>query len=355
MSRATAKSPWVASPPLDLLLIAFGWLIAYLPLALIDAQFAAERNVRLYNARIQWVILAVLLVNYVHRHYTFLLVYGDRAEFHKHKSAYVIWPLVAVAVTALSVQLSFFTVLAGISVAWTIYHTIAQKFGILRVYGGKAGYGKRWIDLGFVWSGLLLVVLVVFARERTGILAQYAFGRRAIQLLEPLLPILPWLRDLAAALFAAFVGLFAVEEIRNRQRLSLGRVAFAISILALYALFLRSLITAYIVFGFSHALEYVVFVNAFVRSKYRRLPENHSPVARAVRRYWVVVPTVTLLLALFSYGGLRWDAKWFGVYIVGSSFLHFIYDGLIWKVRKPDVARPLEVALAPTGDRSPLA
>ena len=32
------------------------------------------------------------------------------------------------------------------------------------------------------------------------------------------------------------------------------------------------------------------------------------------------------------------------VYIIGSSFLHFIYDGWIWKMRKPSVGRPLELS-----------
>lgn len=343
MSRARAKSAWIANPFVDVPLLACGWLLVYLPLLWIEARFGAHRDMALYRRELGWVVLAVLLVNYVHRHYTFLLVYGDRAEFEKHKTAYLLWPLAALAVTAASLGFGFFALLAGLSVAWTMYHTIAQKFGLLRVYAAKAGYGRRWVDLGFVWSWLALVVFVVYLRERSGVLPQFAFGRQVLALLEPHLALVEVGRYLALAAVILFTTLFLVDELRNRHRLSLGRVIFALSTVGLYALFFRSLVAAYIAFGFSHALEYVVFVNAFTRAKYERLPSNRSLVARAVRRYWVVVPTVTAMLALFSYLGLRWDEKWFGVYIVGSSFLHFVYDGLIWKVRKPDVAKPLQI------------
>jgi hypothetical protein len=39
-------------------------------------------------------------------------------------------------------------------------------------------------------------------------------------------------------------------------------------------------------------------------------------------------------------------AEALGIYIVGSGFLHFIYDGWIWKVRRPEVGAPLGISYA---------
>ena len=45
--------------------------------------------------------------------------------------------------------------------------------------------------------------------------------------------------------------------------------------------------------------------------------------------------------------GRELDQYAFQIYIVGSSFLHFIYDGWIWKIRQPDVGEPLGIQYAP--------
>jgi len=90
----------------------------------------------------------------------------------------------------------------------------------------------------------------------------------------------------------------------------------------LYSVFFYSLVVGYIVFAFSHALEYIAFVNIFVNSKYKKRQDSGS---------------------LF---GMNLDENAFTICIVGSSFLHFIYDGLIWKVRKPEVGKPLDIKYA---------
>jgi hypothetical protein len=38
----------------------------------------------------------------------------------------------------------------------------------------------------------------------------------------------------------------------------------------------------------------------------------------------------------------------FPVYYSATSLLHFLYDGWIWKVRRPEVARPLGIGASET-------
>ena len=49
------------------------------------------------------------------------------------------------------------------------------------------------------------------------------------------------------------------------------------------------------------------------------------------------------MLAGISFAGININNYVLGLYITGSSFLHFIYDGWIWKVSKPHVGKPLDL------------
>ena len=97
-------------------------------------------------------VLIVFMVNYVHRHLTFVLVYGDREEFDSHKVTYLVLPLLLAIVTVGFVYFNVFAVLLTLSVMWTMYHSVAQKYGLTRIYSRKANYGVSWLltELSFL-------------------------------------------------------------------------------------------------------------------------------------------------------------------------------------------------------------
>ena len=66
----------------------------------------------------------------------------------------------------------------------------------------------------------------------------------------------------------------------------------------------------------------------------------------APRRPVFFVARVMLVAALLAVYWLLLDARTtelFLVYYTATSLLHFWYDGLIWKVSKPAVSRPLGI------------
>ena len=132
-------------------------------------------------------------------------------------------------------------------------------------------------------------------------------------------------------------------EIKERSHFSWPRNLYVASILMLYATFYYDMITGYAVFGFSHAIEYIAFVNIYSRKKYLAQSPDSSFMARAIRRQalWMIGYCLLLVPAFLL---MNWGAPtvltW---YITGSGFLHFIYDGWIWKVRKPGVGAPLGI------------
>src|SRR5208282_1593047 len=69
------------------------------------------------------------------------------------------------------------------------------------------------------------------------------------------------------------------RHFQNRARLSAGGGTLLIST----ALFWTNPVTAYIAFGFSHAVEYMAFVWAFQRRRYRRPQLEHCLMVLLLR------------------------------------------------------------------------
>jgi len=320
---------WIKNPLTDSIYFSFGWIVAFLSLLLLE-QYTGI------------IIVLVLLFNYVHRHYTMALVYGQREEFEKRKQFYIYLPIIAIVVTALSVYFKVFPYLLTVSVLWTMYHSVAQKYGFTRIYSRKAGYGKGWIDKGILYSWFFYLFFAMLIYEQS-ILLKYQAGRVIVGHLQPYINYITFISYALLVISIIFTLIYIYEEIRNRKTISIPKNLFVVSTLCIYAIFFHSLIVGYIVFGFSHAIEYIAFVNIFVGAKYRKKPESNTFFSRVTKRQWLYSGLFSVVIVVLSLIGMKIDQNAFLIYIVGSSFLHFIYDGLIWKVRHPEVGKPLDI------------
>jgi hypothetical protein len=117
-------------------------------------------------------------------------------------------------------------------------------------------------------------------------------------------------------------------------------------------------IKAVLAFGFSHLVEYFVFVWAYERRRYCQ-PLPHRPLlARLLRHPAIAYPAFLLLVG----GGYFLFSNWNGYLFPGSrplrpfgaslgqvllllgafhAMIHFYFDGFLWKMRQPAVARNL--------------
>lgn len=320
---------WIKNPLSDSVYFSFGWIVVFLALVL-------------FQSHIGLIIVIVLLFNYVHRHYTMALVYGQKEEFDKRKQVYIYLPIIAIIVTALSVYFKVFPYLLTLSVLWTMYHSVAQKYGFTRIYSRKAGYGKGWIDKGILYSWFFYLFFAMLIYERSTLL-KYKAGRVIIGNLNNYMDYISTLSYALLAVSIVFTFIYIYEEIKNRKQISIPKNIFVISTLSIYAIFFHSMVIGYIVFGFSHAIEYIAFVNIFVGAKYRKKPESNTFFSRVSKRQWLYSGVFAAVIIVLSLIGMKLDQNAFLIYIVGSSFLHFVYDGLIWKVRHPEVGKPLDI------------
>ncbi len=458
-----AGNSWIKNPLNDLFFFSFGWLL------ILSAYLWVDQTAYKNSGR-GLILGLVLLVTVVHRHLTFLLVYGDSEQFQRRKRSYVALPLCFAVVTVVSLlylrppslisqavaepvrvhaadslkfrvvqgsamqslkvdfkgsektlddlaatfrerlgekfavapqgeslkftllnptrhssfsigfprknsqlaeqlglasvqnykpiraTMPLFVVLVVVSALWNFYHTLMQKMGILRIYSRKAAYGKSWLDKAMIW--VWFAFLFFQMGSMPSVLEQVNrhgnSGRYLVETLRPVFKIFPYLAVASLVVALGVTVLYLVEEFRNRERTHWPKNIFMLSIMMLYGLFFYDFFIAYVVFGFSHAIEYLAFVNIFSRRKFLPKPATSSWVARWVRHQWLYMSLFALAMILLFVPWRYISNVTLGWYILGSSFLHFLYDGWIWKVRDPAVGKPLGIGY-PTSTPAPAA
>jgi len=374
----------------------FSWLWMLVPLLLAGSDFP-NSYFPLY--------VAVLTFGFVHRHFTLGYVYLDREVFERHRKRFIWVPVIlaagllatptllhtsipsgALALGSLEWPASEFRlasillsviVVAGI---WNVWHTMAQKYGILRIYTAKAraessgsGFEKRlddaenhpggvpgWVDRVFIMGWLPLIVCYVVPRFAETVIREFGIAKNFV---EPLLGFLAAgeeiLVPLSVAIAAASAANFAFFEWRFNRFRNRPRLSMALGTFALWAGFvLFDPIKVYLAFAFSHGLEYMVFVWAFQRRRYAEHRDPQPLMGRILEHPWIAYPLYTLAL-----GGLyvllhEWDpfdfwqvpkirvatiklGQWVFFWGVFQSLLHFYYDGFLWKTRDPAMTRSL--------------
>jgi hypothetical protein len=251
-----------------------------------------------------------------------------------------------------------------IAAVWNIWHTAAQKVGILRVYNAKsiAPVERKvplWVDrlLVFGWFPFLAALLV--DRERDTILQQ---GKVVKTYLGPIVDGIaaasPVLYPVGVLGIVVSIGTFLLYEHRATGLRSVPRLSMALGITLLSASFLvASPLKCYVAYGFSHAVEYIVFVWAFQRRRYA-LPLSPQPLLQTwlQRGPWfygafIGVIAVTYVVSEFGkpMGLFDGPVRIFGlrsgiliyVWAIWHSFAHFYFDGFLWKMRQPTVRSSL--------------
>lgn len=251
-------------------------------------------------------------------------------------------------------------VISGVAVvagAWNIWHVLMQKYGILRLYNAKSGNASKvpgWVDRLILFAWIPLFLVWVGPANRNAVLGAYRQGSKIlVPILDTMTAVQPYLMAPSVALVIGALALFLRHEwrangLRNAPRLWL---AAGTTLLSLAFFFLHPL-KVYVAYGFSHAVEYIVFVWAFQRRRYAA-PLPHRPtLARILRRPGLayggfVVGGAVLIFVLQYYGrnvfaerdqpyfvGFS-TAEWFVYWGMLQSMIHFYFDSFMWKMRHP--------------------
>ena len=164
------------------------------------------------DTRLQQGVALALLVSFLHQPLTFGLVYGDRRQFGLHRRLFLWAPVVALGVSIVAVTRNWWIVVP-VAALWNLQHTLQQRYGVERIYAGKAGYGSARLDRAVAYVPMAVVLLALAAMptlpnlvRRSGLDPRNAQG---VALLGSLRPAAAGLLVLGAGALVAVVVLVA--------------------------------------------------------------------------------------------------------------------------------------------------
>jgi hypothetical protein len=350
---------WHISPVIDIAAYHFSWAWVLIPMLLAHAE-----------SSVFYIYALVMGANLAHRHFGLPYAYFDGEVFRTFERQLTWFPQICILLLAATPLLLHGAGPIGrqavgaavfFSLLWNFWHVYMQKFGILRLYRAKDPAPEQrktpaWADKYFILCWVPLYLSYLMPTYKGLILAN---GRAVAGSMSVIISFMEryqtWLVVPSAAVAAGGVGLWLWHEwranqLQNRARLS----AAAGTLLISTALFWANPVEAYIAFGFSHAVEYMVFVWAFQRRRYYRPQPEPSLMQRLLAhpKTWylcfiVVFFAAGTLQVLWGHAIMKGTApirffgltgsSWFLYYAVYESLVHFHLDGFLWKMRRPEV------------------
>lgn len=289
-------------------------------------------------------MFSVFLFSFTHQPLSLFLVYGDKERFALRRGIFTWSPLLFGVVIFFGIHYSplILAILAG---AWNAEHTLMQRYGIARIYGRMAGQKEGGCELLMLFSWLLLAVVWAAAdpntMERVASLGIRGANRSAFEMVTHLRPAADFLLIPMFAVAGALAAKWVKEE--RARPVNPAKHFYLASTLALFAVMLVNPIMGFIGYVGAHAFEYFVIVNRSLEKNYIEPKRADSglgwaanlPIGRLgllVIYLGLIVLTVFVLENYASF--LVYSMVFFNL-----GALHFFYDGFIWKLRNPAVAR----------------
>jgi hypothetical protein len=332
-SPANDRSRWIISPLFDLAFFANLWWMGFVFLP--SYGFGTSDDGLL-------VFWQVYFVTTPHRWLTLLLVATD-PDRRQGRS----WRFILIAVASAIVVVSFwgafqsFHCLLLADFLWNAWHFGSQHHGILRMYSRKGGGGRPRLESNIIRFFVLYVALRAASRlngwlDVYPVLIQVTFWTDTIALLLP--------------------SILVVLELVDSPVRRLGKIVYLCSVYAIYASFLLAvrmsafawILPLAVATAAFHAIEYMAFVTYYAQ---RRKDMGSQSLFQTMTRNWVRVLAFYVLLTglISSYAAVVNDrfAELFIGLNIWAAYLHYAYDGMIWKMRRSETAKTLGVELRP--------
>lgn len=319
---------WLVGPWFDL----FFFANALWPLVLV-VQLAGGFETR---AGIEF--WQVYFVTTPHRWITLPLVFLDRRRFLEQRAAFVgIFAVTCAACLAVRGWTGRLTCLLAVDYIWNAWHFASQHHGIYRIYG-RLCEPQRTAGIVFEKVLMRLFLLYVILRVAGGTWS-YAALELWLERLDGVVLILP-----AVLLF---------REAATFRAAHAGRLAYLVSVCGLYLALLWAahshrpgmvlmLSTASALF---HAVEYLAIVGWQVQrrgagdvapDRAGEVDQQPAPslFTRLASQWSMTLALFMVILGLGAWLADRHLMEFWLTLNVMAAFLHYAYDGMIWKKPK---------------------
>lgn len=334
---------WMSSPAFDL-----GFFVAT-SLVVFPAYYASE----VLRVKAWWILAAVgIVANGPHLISTWTRVYLDGNERWKRPIAYWVIPsmLAAFVISAVLLETRRSTWLLTVVFYWAFWHFVSQNWGILRIWQKRAGEGDLAIaklERAILWLGALAPLAYRLHRGPWKL-----FGANVM---HP--PVALWIPRVLFAALVASAFLYLLLRVKRRQTSIHGLDVRALFLVASFVAFFvpfvmmrRSGTAGFATAACWHGLQYVGIVWLYNSNRWSggvdakaRLVSWISQPGRASLYYAALLAGAAIVYVLLNAAALvTLDVKTLGVMVWTSLTLgHYWLDGVIWKLRKPEVARHL--------------
>ena len=311
-----AAQRWLVGPWFDALFIAnLAWPLVVL--IQLDEGFGGTESVKFWQ---------LYFITTPHRWITLVIVFLDGARLNERRGTFIGLALAAIVLcAAVRLTTGALTCLMAIDYVWNAWHFASQHHGILSIYGRMGDAAPRVglaIEKWAMRMFLLYVILRIVSATWPDVEWNDAFSR------------LDWIAAIVP------VGLLAWALVRWRRN-PVGRFVYLVSVLGLYGALLwvvhehrislvLPLATASALF---HAVEYLALVGWSVRQRHSTIGGQMGMLAYFVPRWEIALVFFIVILGAGAWlmdQGLM-DA-WLAINVV-VAFLHYTYDGMIWRRR----------------------
>ncbi len=328
---------WIGRPAGDAALS-----LSWLPLAF--AGHLAEGTPRVLDV----LVAAVMFLSFAHQPLTLPFVYASPWRLASHRRLFLISPVVVVLVVSIFTTLSplLVVVVGGL---WNAEHTLMQRYGIMRIYGRRAGDNQARTEklMVFMWFAIPLG-FVVARHDVASIVTQ--FGAQTVSGdAARLLSRMSTEATIALPLIVVASVYLAARWVAGEARSSAanpGKWLYVASTGALFAVALVDPVAGLVGFVGSHSIEYLVIVNRSIAGEARHEGPLGDVARRPGGRVRFFAAYAVLVSALFFVLYYLVPSRVLLVVVLSIGALHFFYDSFIWKLRKPEVAASLVGAAA---------
>lgn len=316
MSRdaVAASRGWIIGPTFDLLFLVNAVWPIFFAVAYASEGFEGRAGVQFWQ---------VYFVTTPHRWITLLVVFLDRDRLAERRATFFGLAVLAASVClATRITTGTLTCLLTIDYLWNAWHFASQHHGVYRIYGRLNGSQPRWPLLEKVTMRAFLLYVIV----------RVAGGTWSNPGLERYLLWVDW-----GILIVPCLLIW--REIQRNRTWHSGSRAYLLSVCVLYVCLLwavhnvqpRAVLALTIASALFHAIEYLALISWSVQ---QRVQQHGS---RLGWLHWFGVRWGLALLvyvAVLGIGGWFIEQQWLETWLllnVIAAFLHYAYDGLIWR------------------------
>ena len=344
MSSVPSPQGWIISRQWDLLFF-IGTPLISLAVLLLASNYFTSADIALF-------VLAFFAVG--HHLPGLMRAYGEKELFEQYRIRFVVAPLVIMAFVGWSVfngHLGFFIFLA----LWDMWHFFMQHYGIMRIYDIKrhkpSPLSARldwWLTA--VWFGYIVAASPHYLINFLERCHRYGFG--FYTWVEP--DFIFSLRDAMLLLALGLSAVYVINLVRETRRgapiiwpkLAISGTTFATVYYAYIVL--EDVILGYAITALAHDIQYFAIVWIYNHGVMKRSNELGRSLFRLLFKDGRLRIVLFYLALILGYGGIEALARAthnhliydvVKVVIATSAFIHYYYDGFMWKVRKKSIRR----------------